>query len=171
MARFRNVQSVQPNVDPQKQILPIEGHHSTVGLKGNVWSGPWPHNFVEQCPYIYKFVNLTVQETVVCAAVPEFKSTVTRLRNVNVTEGESVSFSCETRARPPAATLVWLRNTQPLNGLVCFYHRTYIYTSILRLSGLCPGLPGWAGTRTNLDFIETRVSQWSYANLHLVPDR
>jgi len=27
-------------------------------------------------------------------------------------------------------------------------------------SGLCLGLPGWAGTRTNLDFTEARDSEW-----------
>jgi len=31
---------------------------------------------------------------------------------------------------------------------------------ILRPSGLCPGLSGWASTRTNLDFIEARDSEW-----------
>jgi len=44
-------------------------------------------------------------------------------------------------------------------------------------SGLCPWLPGWADTRTNLDFTEARDSEsmavasaGPYAILHLVPD-
>jgi len=32
-------------------------------------------------------------------------------------------------------------------------------------SGLCPGLPGWASTRTNLDFTETRCSEWQWHQL------
>jgi len=35
-------------------------------------------------------------------------------------------------------------------------------TSVLQLSGLCPGLPRWAGTRTNLDFTEARDSEWQW---------
>jgi len=37
---------------------------------------------------------------------------------VNVTEGDSVIFTCETDAEPPA-TVIWLRNTLPLNGQIC----------------------------------------------------
>jgi len=47
------------------------------------------------------------------------------------------------------------------------------------LTALCPGLPGWAGTRgkTNLDFTEANrrwvvvASAGLYATLHLAPDR
>ena len=35
---------------------------------------------------------------------------------------------------------------------------THTHTSILWPSGLCPGLPGWAGTRASLDFTEARDS-------------
>jgi len=35
-------------------------------------------------------------------------------------------------------------------------------TSISQPSGLCPRLPGWAGTRTNLDFTEARDSEWQW---------
>jgi len=42
-------------------------------------------------------------------------------------------------------------------------HNTH--TSILRLSGLCPGLPEWASTRTNLDFTEARDSEWQWHQL------
>jgi len=38
-------------------------------------------------------------------------------------------------------------------------------TSILQLSGLCLGLPEWAGTRTNLDFTEARDSEWQWHQL------
>ena len=37
-----------------------------------------------------------------------------------------------------------------------------------RLTALCPGLPGWAGTRkvkTNLDFTEARDSKWQWHQL------
>jgi len=36
-----------------------------------------------------------------------------------------------------------------------------------RLTALCPGLPGWAGTRskTNLDFTEARDSEWQWHQL------
>jgi len=30
---------------------------------------------------------------------------------------------------------------------------------------LCPGLPGWGGTRTNLDFTEARDSEWQWHQL------
>jgi len=55
---------------------------------------------------------------------------------------------------------------------------THIYTDVLRSSELCPGLPRWAGTRTNSDFTEATNSEWQwhrsagpYANLHLAADR
>jgi len=35
-------------------------------------------------------------------------------------------------------------------------------TSVLQLSGLCPGLPGWAGAKTNLDFTEARDNEWQW---------
>jgi len=35
-----------------------------------------------------------------------------------------------------------------------------IHTSVLWPSELCLGIPGWAGTRTNLDFTEARDSEW-----------
>jgi len=31
-----------------------------------------------------------------------------------------------------------------------------------RLTALCPGLPGWAGTRKVLDFTEARDSEWQW---------
>ena len=45
-------------------------------------------------------------------------------------------------------------------------------------SGICPGPPGWAGTRkvkTNLDLLEQEIVSgsgicWVYASLHLIPD-
>jgi len=40
---------------------------------------------------------------------------------------------------------------------------TYMY--ILRPSGLCLGLPGWADTRTNLDYTEARDSEWQWHEL------
>ena len=43
----------------------------------------------------------------------------------------------------------------------------YSYTHT-RLTALCPGLPGWAGTRkikTNLDFTEARDSDWQWHQL------
>jgi len=44
-------------------------------------------------------------------------------------------------------------------------HKIYYYyatTSVLQLSGLCLGLPGSAGTRTNLDFTEARDNEWQW---------
>jgi len=38
-------------------------------------------------------------------------------------------------------------------------------TTVLQLSGLSPGLPGWAGTRTNLDFTKARDSEWQWHQL------
>jgi len=35
---------------------------------------------------------------------------------------------------------------------------THTHTHVLRPSGLCPGLPGWTGARTNLGFTEARDS-------------
>jgi len=46
----------------------------------------------------------------------------------------------------------------------------------IRLTALCPGLPGRAG-KTNLDFTEARDGEWQwhqlghYASLRLAPDR
>jgi len=37
--------------------------------------------------------------------------------------------------------------------------------SVLWPSGLCLGLPGWAGTRTNLDFTEARDSELQWHQL------
>jgi len=42
---------------------------------------------------------------------------------------------------------------------------THTHTSILRPSGLCPGLPRWASTKTNLYFTEARDSQWQWHQL------
>jgi len=41
----------------------------------------------------------------------------------------------------------------------------YTHISILQHSGLCSGLPGWAGTRTNLDFTAARDSEWQWHQL------
>jgi len=38
-------------------------------------------------------------------------------------------------------------------------------TSVLWPSGLCPGLPGWCSTRTDLDFTEARDSEWQWYQL------
>ena len=46
-----------------------------------------------------------------------------------------------------------------------FCMHTHTHT---RLMALCPGLPGWAGTRkvkTNLDFTEARDSEWQWHQL------
>jgi len=48
-----------------------------------------------------------------------FMPSTNQLRNVNVTDGDDVSFSCHTSAQP-AAAVVWFRNTRPLNGLYSF---------------------------------------------------
>jgi len=51
---------------------------------------------------------------------------------------------------------------------MCMHIRTHACTHThvkLRPSGLCPGLPGWAGTRTNLDFTEARDSEWQWHQL------
>ena len=42
---------------------------------------------------------------------------------------------------------------------------TRTHTSVLRPSGLCPGLTGRVGTRTNLDFTEARDSEWQWQQL------
>jgi len=42
---------------------------------------------------------------------------------------------------------------------------TYIHTTVLQPSEPCPGLPGWAGTRTNLEFSEARDSEWQWHQL------
>jgi len=54
-----------------------------------------------------------------------------------------------------------------LRLLYIYYLLTYLHThtSILRPSGLCLGLPGWAGTRTNMDFIEATDSEWQWDHL------
>jgi len=43
--------------------------------------------------------------------------------------------------------------------------RIHTHTSVLQPCGLSPGLPGWAGTRTNLDFTEARDSEWQWHQL------
>ena len=74
-----------------------------------------------------------------------------------------------------------LRRTQgfPYVGFTCSILRSseIFFT---RLTALCPGLPGWPGTRkvkTNQDFTEAK-RQWVavastglYATLHLTPDK
>jgi len=47
------------------------------------------------------------------------------------------------------------------NKLLYYYYTT----SVLQLSGLCPGLPGWAGTRIILDFTEARDSEWPWQQM------
>jgi len=37
-----------------------------------------------------------------------------------------------------------------------------LHAHILRPSELCLGLPGWASTRTNLDFTEAKDSEWQW---------
>ena len=41
----------------------------------------------------------------------------------------------------------------------------HTHTHILQPSGLCPELPSWAGTRTNVDFTEARDSEWQWHQL------
>jgi len=42
---------------------------------------------------------------------------------------------------------------------------SHTHTFVLRPSGLCLGLPGWASTRTSLDFTEARDSEWQWHQL------
>jgi len=35
-------------------------------------------------------------------------------------------------------------------GLSTFSEHTHTHTTVLRLCGICPGKPGWAGTRRNI---------------------
>jgi len=52
-----------------------------------------------------------------------------------------------------------------INSRTHTHARTHTHT---RLTALCPGLPGWAGTRkvkTNLDFTEARDSEWQWHQL------
>ena len=59
----------------------------------------------------------------------------------------------------------WLPRTGISSGTIrsaVEYGLPYTHT---RLTALCPGLPGWAGTRTNLDFTEARDSEWQWHQL------
>ena len=69
------------------------------------------------------------------------------------------------------------RSTATCDRLHCVSHNlvndcTIVGTSCTathtRLTALCPGLPGWSGTRnvkTNLDFTEARDSEWQWHQL------
>ena len=47
----------------------------------------------------------------------------------------------------------------------CTHTHTHTHTCVLRLFGLRPGLPRWAGTRTNLDFTEAGGIEWQWYQL------
>jgi len=59
--------------------------------------------------------------------------------------------------------VTWLQ-TPPFQGQFVvtriILHLDIQCTLVLWPSGLCPWLPGWASTSTNLDFTEARDSQW-----------
>ena len=62
------------------------------------------------------------------------------------------------RLRLPTVSILQTENNLSTNA--CDTHT--------RLTALCPGLPGWAGTRkvkTNLDFTEARDSEWQWHQL------
>jgi len=49
------------------------------------------------------------------------------------------------------------------NKFTCMHKCTHAFTHNTHTHVLlCPGLPGWAGTRTNLDFTEARDSEWQW---------
>jgi len=60
---------------------------------------------------------------------------------------------------------IWHHSTQ--YNFTCTHAHTHArtHTSILRPSGLCPRLPGWASNRTNVDFTEARDSEWQWHQL------
>ena len=54
-----------------------------------------------------------------------------------------------------------------------------LFTTHTRLTALCPGLPGWAGTRKvkpiwillEQETVSGSGISWAYASVHLAPDR
>ena len=58
-------------------------------------------------------------------------------------------------------------------------HAYKCYSTHTRLTALCPGLPGWAGTRKvkpiwillKQETVSGSGISWAYASLHLAPDR
>jgi len=88
---------------------------------------------------------------------------------------EHVAVAFEVVARRTYVTQCQTTNEQPSTQQVRIlqitqahtHARTHTHTHT-RLTALCPGLPGWAGTRkvkTNLDFPEARDSEWQWHQL------
>jgi len=57
-----------------------------------------------------------------------------------------------------------VQNLGASSHMVMMQH-THMHTLVLRPSGPCPGLPKWAGKRTNLYFTEARDSEWQWHQL------
>ena len=71
--------------------------------------------------------------TVVRVAVPEFRDKYNLPRNMNATDGESVTVRCDAYAEPPA-NITWMQNGHPLDRQFdCPAHRAlYLSTYVLR---------------------------------------
>ena len=56
---------------------------------------------------------------------PVFHSMDSRPRNINATQGDTVTISCKVAAEP-RASVVWFRNGEPLEGvfILSVYHST-----------------------------------------------
>ena len=68
---------------------------------------------------MYPLINSSVLMLHAQSAAPEFQSTTDAPSNVTVTEGETVTFSCNPFAMP-GANIVWLQNEEPIDGeLLC----------------------------------------------------
>jgi len=63
---------------------------------------------------------------------PVFHSMESRPRNVNATQGDTVTISCKVAAEP-RASVVWFRNGEPLGGvfILSLYYSTQFNGSVL----------------------------------------
>jgi len=81
-----------------------------------------------------------------------------RLHCATSCSSQLTSVSC--KHNTTTATLQFTLNYFIL--LIHIHTHTHTHTHVLWPCGLCPELPGWATTRTNLDFTEARDSEWQW---------
>ena len=97
----------------------------------------------------------------------EFRTSTAEINDTKTNCVLTISKQTNTCDILPHGMHAWHSICHGVFCFVAFVCSTHLCTHT-RLTALCPGLSGWAGTRkvkTNLDFTEARDSEWQWQQL------